>query len=113
MDGRQPGVPVKTSLYHPRYRIQLSLATHGTDRAYLQRLVVAGDVLSPGIRLYAPSPSPQVMPPWLGVSGVPCPNDAAGYLRTTSSRGDPPGTVGLRMVAVVPKSIVGKDFRLS
>jgi hypothetical protein len=58
MNGRQLGVPVKTSLYHPRYRIQLSLATYGTDRAYLQRLLVAGDALSPGIRLYAPSPSP-------------------------------------------------------
>jgi hypothetical protein len=53
------------------------------------------------------------MLPWLGVSGAPCPNDAAGYLRTTSSRGDPPGTVGLRMVAEVPKSIVRKIFRLS
>jgi hypothetical protein len=58
-DSRQQGGPIRTSLHPRRYRIQPSPATHGTDLTDPQRLVVARDTLSPGVRLRALPPSPR------------------------------------------------------
>ena len=111
-DSRQQGVPVKTSLHPRRYRIQPSPATHGTDLTDPQRLVVARDALAPAYASVPCRHRPGAMVPLVGMTGAPCPDDAAGVLRIASLWGDPPDTAGLRTVAAAPKSIVRKCFRL-